>query len=149
MTNLVSEKKKKKQHSTREIEDSDLVVFNCSSLAPSAVSAFYKSLMCNIKIKNSLMTKWSLFFAWRDMWVEKYLCTQRHAPHSLTLCWFKCLSASRQWSYFYISDCKQLLIDSSSFMHKAAKNDFKINRPQKNRVKFYICGFGCHELSEI
>lgn len=56
MTNLVSAQNKKK-NTQREIEDSDLVVFNCSSLAPSAVSAFYKSLMCNIKIKNSLMTK--------------------------------------------------------------------------------------------
>lgn len=49
MTNLVSAQTKK--NTQREIEDSDLVVFNCSSLAPSAVSAFYKSLMCNIKIK--------------------------------------------------------------------------------------------------
>lgn len=77
---FVSAQNKKIINTQREIEDSDLVVFNCSSLALSAVSAFYKSLMCNIKIKNSLMTMWSLFRMKRCMWVEKYLCTQRHAP---------------------------------------------------------------------
>lgn len=79
---------------------------------------------------------WSLF---RE---HMKICELRNIFMHTFLCWFKCLSASRRRSYFYIHIAFQTVTHRlcrlrRRFMHKTAKNNhFKINRPQKSRKVF-------------
>lgn len=81
---------------------------------------------------------WSLF---RE---HMKICELRNIFMHTFLCWFKCLSASRRRSYFYIHIAFQTVTHRlcrlrRRFMHKTAKkNHFKINRPQKSRKVLWL-----------
>lgn len=78
---------------------------------------------------------WSLF---RE---HMKICELRNVFMHTFLCWFRCLSASRRRSYFYIHIAFQTVTHRlcrlrRRFMHKTAKIIISKSTVHKNRVKF-------------